>query len=55
MQFAGSKVGRTGAKTTGNGFKFLWKGDCKAENVVDVIAADWLIGKAVKVESLMTE
>ena len=39
-----------GAKMIGNGFKFLWSGGCKAENVVDVIVANWLIGKVVGVE-----
>lgn len=48
-------MGRTGAKTTRNGFKFLWKWGCKTQNGVDVIAADWLIEKAVKVESLKIE
>ena len=37
-------------KMIGNGFKFLWKGGCKAEHGVDVIAANWLIGKVVEVE-----
>ena len=39
-----------GAKMTGNGFKFLWSGSCKAENGVGVIVANWLIGKVVGVE-----
>ena len=39
-----------GVKIIGNGFKFLWSGDCKAENGVGVIAANWLIGKVVGVE-----
>ena len=39
-----------GAKITGNGFKFLWNGGCKAENGVGVIVANWLIGKVAGVE-----
>ena len=38
------------AKMIGNGFKFLWSEGCKAENGVDVIVANWLIGKVVGVE-----
>ena len=34
----------------GNGFKFLWSGDSKAENGVGVTVANWLIGKVVGVE-----
>ena len=33
-----------------NCFKFLWSGDCKAENGVGVTVANWLIGKVVGVE-----
>ena len=33
-----------------SGFKFLWNGDCKAENGVGVTVANWLIGKFVGVE-----
>ena len=39
-----------GAKMTGNGFKFLWGGGCKAENSVGVIVANWLLGKVVRVD-----
>ena len=34
----------------GNGFKFLWSGDCKAESDVSVTVANWLIRKFVWVE-----
>ena len=34
----------------GNGFKCLCGGGCKAVNGVDVIVANWLIGKVVEVE-----
>ena len=43
------------AKMIGNGFKFLWSGSCKAENGVDVIVANWLIGKVVVVERFNDE
>ena len=36
----------------GNGFKFLQRVVCKAENDVSVIVANWLIGKVVGVERL---
>ena len=39
-----------GAKMIGNSFKFLWSRGCNLENGVDVIAANWLIGKVVGVE-----
>ena len=39
-----------GTKMIRNGFKFLWSGDCKAENGVGVTVANWLIGKVVGVE-----
>ena len=39
-----------GVEMIGNGFKFLWRGSCKAENNVGVIVANWLIGKVVGVE-----
>ena len=39
-----------GVKMIRNGFEFLWSGDCKAENGVGVIVANWLIGKVVGVE-----
>ena len=44
---------RQGAKMIGNGFKFLWSGDCKVENGVVVIVAIWLIRKVVGVESFI--
>ena len=31
-----------GVKMTGNGFKFLWSGGCKAENSVGLIGISWL-------------
>ena len=39
-----------GAKMIENGFKFLWKGSCKAEKDVGAIVANWLIGKVLGVE-----
>ena len=39
-----------GGQMIGNGFKFLWSGDSKAENGVGVTVANWLIGKVVGVE-----
>ena len=39
-----------GARMTSNGFKFFWSGSAKAVNGVDVIVANWLIGKIVEVE-----
>ena len=42
---------RQGAKMTGNDFKFLWSGSCKAENSVGVIVSNRLIGKILGVES----
>ena len=44
-----------GAKMIGNGFKFLWSGDCKAENGVGVIVTNWLIKKFVELRGLMVE
>ena len=44
---------RQGAKMIGNGFKFLWSGDCKVENGLGVIVAIWLIRKVVGVESFI--
>ena len=46
MLLAGSEVKRARQ----NGFKFLWHRGCKAENVVGVIVANWLVGKVVGVE-----
>ena len=39
-----------GVKIVGNGFKFLWRGDCKGEKSVGAIVENWLIGKVVGVE-----
>ena len=39
-----------GVKIVGNGFKFLWRGDCKREKSVGAIVENWLIGKVVGVE-----
>ena len=38
------------AKIIGNGFKFLWSGDCKAENGLGIINANLFVGKVVGVE-----
>ena len=38
-----------GVKMIGKGYKFLWSGNCKAENGVGVIVANWLISKVVGV------
>ena len=36
-----------GAKIIGNGFKFHWSGDCKAENGLGIINANLFVGKVV--------